>query len=345
MRSYKVASNRIHNKFVNAPNPNNEDPSASLWQISRAYFTAERQGREPESQIPVLPIQPAQLDKQHNSIFRLGHSTVLMQLDGKLILTDPVFSYRASPFQWMGPKRFHQSPISTEALPDIDVVVISHDHYDHLDKSAINILKDKVKKFVTPLGVGQHLVRWGVSSGNIIELDWWQSVTIDGINFVATPAQHFSGRGLRDGNKTLWASWVIQSSNKSVFFSGDSGYFDGFKQIGDEYGPFDITLIETGAYNDMWSSVHMMPEQSLQAHLDLGGHHMLPIHNGTFDLSFHTWFEPLERILALANENNVSLLTPKFGQEVTLDRSLETSRWWREMLEIRVRENLTAAEL
>ena len=269
------------------------------------------------------------LDSSQDAVFRLGHSTLLLRIDGEFILLDPVFSERAFPVQWMGPKRFHHAPISIEELPQISAVIISHDHYDHLDKHAIKQLAEKTDKFVTPLKVGDHLLDWGVPRDKIIELDWWQHTQVNTLKITATPAQHFSGRGLFDRDQTLWASWVIQGWDSSIFFSGDSGYFDGFKQIGERLGPFDITLIETGAYHSLWSDIHMMPEQSLQAHIDLKGKVMLPIHNGTFDLALHDWFEPLERLQQLAHENDVQIRTPIFGAEVTIKQPLATTHWWR----------------
>ncbi|MCL4151376.1 UNVERIFIED_CONTAM: hypothetical protein GTU68_000392, partial [Idotea baltica] len=242
-----------------------------------------------------------------DSVFRLGHSTILLRIDLDLILFDPVFSDRASPVQWMGPKRFHQPPISIEQLPDIKAVVISHDHYDHLDKQAISDLDKKVEFFITPLKVGQHLRDWGIDDAKITELAWWQSTQVDTLKITAAPAQHFSGRGLFDKDETLWASWVIEGWESKIYFSGDSGYFGGFKEIGERLGPFDLTFIETGAYNTLWPDIHMFPEQSLQAHLDLQGEVMVPIHNGTFDLSLHNWHEPLQQITELAAEKDVTL--------------------------------------
>ncbi|WP_281830698.1 MBL fold metallo-hydrolase [Vibrio nigripulchritudo] len=325
-----TSSNNVEGKFVNT-DTSYETGAANIWEITKAYVKANRVTPTPSTQIPVLPVTAKQLAEKHDAMFRLGHSTILMRLDGKLILTDPVLSERASPVQWAGPKRFHESPISGEDLPEIDVVVISHDHYDHLDKDAIKLLDGKVKQFLTPLKVGQRMIDWGVNPDKVVEMDWWDEIIVDGIKFVATPAQHFSGRGVFDRDQTLWASWVIQSEQRNLFFSGDSGYFKGFKEIGDKFGPFDVTMVETGAYNELWSDIHMMPEGSMQAHLDLTGSHMMPIHNGTFDLSLHDWYEPFERVLSLAKENDVTLLTPKFGQEITLDNIPQTSLWWREV--------------
>ncbi|USD37485.1 MBL fold metallo-hydrolase [Ferrimonas sp. SCSIO 43195] len=300
----------------------------TLWQITRAYFQDQRLAATPTQPIPLQPIVPQELERSEARVYRLGHSTVLMQLDGKWLLTDPVFSERASPVQWAGPKRFHDSPLALADLPEITAVVISHDHYDHLDKAAIQALDAKVNWFVTPLKVGNHLRQWGIDDDKIIELDWWQQTVIEGLTLTATPSQHFSGRGLLDRDRTLWASWVVAGADTRVFFSGDSGYFSGFKEIGDRLGPFDLTLIETGAYNDLWSEVHMLPEESLQAHRDLRGKVMLPIHNGTFDLALHDWFEPLQRIQQLARQHGVTLATPIFGEAVPLQREFVSQSWW-----------------
>ena len=283
----------------------------------------------PAQAIPVQTLSRAQLlAAPERSLFRLGHSSVLLKLDGAFWLTDPVFSERASPFQWLGPRRFHAPPISLADLPPIKGVILSHDHYDHLDRAAIEALAPKVEHFVTPLGVGDTLIAWGVDRAKVRQLDWWQATWIDGMQLVATPAQHFSGRGVSDGNSTLWASWVILARDLKLFFSGDTGYFDGFKRIGEQYGPFDVTLMETGAYDENWPDIHMQPEQTLQAHLDLQGRCLLPIHNGTFDLAMHVWHEPFDRIHALAAARGVHLATPRIGQALDLTQPVAPERWW-----------------
>ena len=317
-------------KFRNTKIEYNSDVG-NLMDVIKAYWQDDRKHAAPNTAIPVQQIDPVFLTQgQEDAVYRLGHSTILLRLDGEFILLDPMFSERAFPVQWMGPKRFHQPPISIEALPAIKAVIISHDHYDHLDKQAIKALKDKVETFITPLQVGQHLREWGVPNDKITELDWWQETRLETIRITATPAQHFSGRGLFDRDHTLWASWVIQGWDSKVFFSGDTGYFDGFKEIGEKFGPFDITLMETGAYNEHWTDIHMMPEQSLQAHIDLKGKVMVPIHNGTFDLSLHDWFEPLARIQQLADENQVQIRTPVFGAELAIRAPAATAKWWLE---------------
>jgi L-ascorbate metabolism protein UlaG (beta-lactamase superfamily) len=283
----------------------------------------------PAAPIPVQALTNAQLKAApDNSLFRLGHSTLLMKIHNEFFLTDPVFSERASPVQWAGPKRFHETPISIDELPPIKAVILSHDHYDHLDHAAILKLAAKTEHFITPLGVGDTLIAWGVGAAKVQQLDWWESTVVRGVKLVATPAQHFSGRGLTDGNKTLWASWVIEHQDLRVFFSGDTGYFDGFKAIGDKYGPFDLTMVETGAYDKQWPDVHMQPEQTLQAHIDLRGKMLMPVHNGTFDLGMHAWHEPFDRIMVLAQGKNIPLATPQMGEMLSMKQPHEGQRWW-----------------
>ncbi len=287
-------------------------------------------GTVPTQPLPVLPLTRAELlAATEHSAYRLGHSTVLMKLDGGFWLTDPVFGQRASPFAFAGPKRFHAPPIELDALPPIAGVILSHNHYDHLDRATVRRLAERVGVFITPLGVGDLLVRWGVDPAKVRQLDWWQSTQVGNLTLTAAPSQHFSGRGLFDSGRSLWASWAIRDRGLRVFFSGDSGYFDGFKAIGERLGPFDVTLMENGAYDPQWPHVHMLPEQSLQAHLDVRGQAMLPIHNGTFDLALHTWQDPLERISALADAAGVPLLTPKIGERIDLANPASSDeRWW-----------------
>jgi len=309
--------------------------------IAWRFFFDKPVNTQPAQAVPVQTLTRTQLlAAPNNTVFRLGHSTVLLKLHNEFWITDPVFAERASPVQWAGPKRFHQPPISIDELPPIKAVILSHDHYDHLDHAAIMKLADKIEHFLTPLGVGDRLIDWGINPAKVQQLDWWQSTEIDGIRFVATPAQHFSGRSLSDRNSTLWASWVILDADLRVFFSGDSGYFDGFKRIGEKYGPFDLTLMETGAYDVNWPGVHMQPEQTLQAHIDLNGRSLLPIHNGTFDLAMHAWYEPFDRIVALAAARGVPISTPQMGEPVSIRNSHSGQRWW---LDVKTRGNAEPA--
>jgi L-ascorbate metabolism protein UlaG (beta-lactamase superfamily) len=290
---------------------------------------------KPADTVPAqaLPVQVLTLEQllaaPDNTLYRLGHSTILMKLNGEFWLTDPVFSKRASPVQWAGPARFHAPPIGIAELPPIKGVILSHNHYDHLDYAAIRQLADKTEFFLAPLGVGDALVSWGVPADKVRQLGWWESVSAGSLKLTATPAQHFSGRTLWDGNKTLWASWVIESSGLRVFFSGDTGYFKGFKEIGDKFGPFDLTLMETGAYDPKWPDIHMQPRETMQAHIDLRGKVLLPIHNGTFDLAMHSWDDPFEQITALAAARGQSLATPMIGEALNIAQPQATGPWWR----------------
>jgi L-ascorbate metabolism protein UlaG (beta-lactamase superfamily) len=218
-------------------------------------------------------------------------------------------------------------------LPPLAGVILSHDHYDHLDRETVLALAATTKVFVTPLGVGDRLIDWGIDASKVRQLDWWQSVEIDGMALTATPAQHFSGRSLFDGNSTLWASWVIVDDDLRVFFSGDTGYFDGFRTIGERLGPFDVTLVETGAYDAQWPYVHMQPDDTVQAHIDLRGRLLVPIHNGTFDLAMHRWYEPFERVLGLAAARGIALSTPRMGERLDLAAPHRGERWWRNVVE------------
>jgi L-ascorbate metabolism protein UlaG (beta-lactamase superfamily) len=258
----------------------------------------------------------------------LGHSTVLIEIGGKRVLTDPVWGPRASPSRLVGPKRFQPMPVALKALPPIDLVVISHDHYDHLDYPTIRALAKVGVPFVTALGVGAHLESWGIPPERITELDWWQAEQHAGVTVTATPSQHFSGRTLSDRNSTLWASWVLQTGGQRIFYSGDSGYFPGFKTIGDTLGPMDVALMENGAYDAYWPSVHMTPEETVQAFVDVRGQLLYSVHNSTFALAMHAWREPLDRLSALTAQRGLALATPEIGEVLTVGQPRENALWW-----------------
>ena len=291
-------------------------------------------GTIPAEALPIDALTREQLDRAADrSLYRLGHSTLLLKLRGQFWLTDPVFGERASPFRNMGPKRFHAPPISLDALPPLRAVILSHDHYDHLDQETVIALAAKTEVFITTLGVGDRLIEWGIDADKVRQFDWWDGIELDGVTLTATPAQHFSGRSLLDGNRTLWASWVIDDGDLRVFFSGDTGYFDGFRTIGERLGPFDVTFIETGAYDAQWPYVHMQPDETVQAHIDLGGRWLVPIHNGTFDLAMHRWQEPFERVTGVALARGVSVSTPRMGERLDLSAPHRGERWWRDVKE------------
>lgn len=289
----------------------------------------------PENPLPFVPFDSkaySNSDRGILSVVWFGHSSALIEIDGKLILTDPALSKNAGPTSWTGTTRFHKAiPVTIEEFPELDVVLISHDHFDHLDKQSIQALNKKSKQFIVPLGVADYLRKWEVPEDKIIELSWWNDIHIEGIQFISTPARHFSGRGLFDRNTTLWSSWVIKGENHSVYFSGDSGYQKAFKEIGDKYGPFDLSLLECGQYNDDWGLIHMTPEESVQAGLDLNTQIALPIHWGAFNLSVHAWYEPVERFNTKAEELGLKMLAPQIGERVTIDSTVNTTYWWRKV--------------
>lgn len=258
----------------------------------------------------------------------LGHASVLLEIDGRRVLADPVFEERVSPSRTFGPRRLHPTPLGVTDIPAVSAVVISHDHYDHLERETVLALaRTQACTFVVPVGIAAHLRGWGIPAGRIVELDWDQDVTLDGLRITCTEARHFSGRGLKR-NTTQWASWAIAGPGHRVYFGGDTGYTPAFSSIGARYGPFDLTVLPIGAYNELWQDIHMNPEEAVRAHGDLGGRVMLPIHWATFDLAMHGWSEPIERLLVAAEASEVSLVLPAPGGRVDVAGEHPRVAWW-----------------
>ncbi|KAA6431205.1 hypothetical protein FOE74_18025 [Rufibacter glacialis] len=298
-----------------------------------AKFIGGTEGATPAQLLPMAPLKKedfAGTPAKGITVTWFGHSAVLLEVNGKRIFADPMLGQRASPVSFIGSKRFNEKlPLAIEDLPPLDIVLLSHDHYDHLDRGTILKLKEKTARFVVPLGVAAHLQRWGVDAGKITELDWWETTEIEGLFLASTPARHFSGRGLTDRDETLWCSWVVKSGESSVYFGGDSGYDMHFKEIGKKYGPFDLTLLECGQYNEAWRYIHMMPEQTAQAHLDLKGKVLMSTHWGAFSLALHHWKDPIERLSKAARQHNIQLATPLIGQRWSLQENLPQTPWWK----------------
>jgi L-ascorbate metabolism protein UlaG (beta-lactamase superfamily) len=287
----------------------------------------------PDSPLPVVKRAAGDFDVAPASGLRitwLGHSTFLVEIDGRRVLVDPVLSERPSPFSWAGPTRFHEAPLSIDQVPAIDAVVISHDHYDHLDHRTVRALGKHIPQYIVPLGVGAHLEYWGVPAERIIECDWWGKVERGDLTFTATPARHFSGRSLvmAGQNETLWSGWVIAGPRHRVYYSGDTGMFPGFKAIGERLGPFDAVLIEIGAYDQLWPDLHIGPEQAIEARVALGSGLFIPAHWGTFNLAMHAWTEPVERVIVAADKAGVPIAVPRPGESIEPDRPPRLTRWW-----------------
>jgi L-ascorbate metabolism protein UlaG (beta-lactamase superfamily) len=258
----------------------------------------------------------------------LGHSSVVLEIDGRRVLIDPIFGRRASPLEWMGPTRWYPPPLPLAELPPLDAVLISHDHYDHLDHDTITALADGNVPFVVPLGLGAHLTRWGVAETRIVELDWWESTRVGDVTITCTPARHASGRMLIDNDSKLWGGFALAGSSHRVYFSGDTGLFAGLREVGTRLGPFDLTMIEVGQYDQAWPDWHIGPEQAVRAHQMVGGRVLLPIPWGLFTLAYHGWTEPIERAVAAARSAGVTLVAPRPGQSFEPADPPALERWW-----------------
>jgi len=314
MSRIKQSPNYEDGKFVNL------EPTIVMMEDNSMFSTMWEWIKGPENGTPdsvvTKKFNKEEFLSHKDSTFKItwfGHSSALLKMDNKVILIDPVFSTYASPLPFTNRSFKFTNPVNVEDLPDIDVLLISHDHYDHLDLETIKKIDKKVKSYYVPLGVEGHLIRWGVNPEKITIADWWDEFELDdNLLLAATPARHFSGRLIKR-NTTLWCSWVLKSPLGNIYFGADSGYGKHFKMIGEKYGPFKLTMIECGQYNVGWPTIHAMPEQSVQAHIDLKGEEMMTIHWGKYQLALHSWTEPIERARAEAERQNVKLIEPIIG--------------------------------
>ena len=300
--------------------------NAVLWDLLKRQYSGTEMRTPPPSCPPVVRLSQEDFKGRPAPGLRaiwFGHASVYLEIDGTRVMTDPVLSDYA-------PKRFHPPPLALEALPKIDAVVISHDHYDHLDVQTVKRLAQSGTHFFVPLGIGAHLERWGVPGAQVTELDWWQSADIAGLKLTSTPARHYSSRGLRDGNATLWSSWSIAGPVHRVYFSGDTGFGEHFREIGERLGPFDLSLLKIGSYGpgQGWLDIHMDPEEAVKAHVAVKARRMLPVHWATFNLAFHAWDEPIKRALAAGRERSIDLVTPRIGEVVAAGSAFTSVNWW-----------------
>lgn len=335
---YRSSPNFKEGKFINK-NELNVSPKITFSGFIKGFgslFSKDPASlaTTPKSDLKVQHINHTDIIsiKDSTRVIWFGHSTFLLQLENKNILIDPMFGKVPSPYTWLGGKRFStELPIEIEKLPKIDAVILSHDHYDHLDYGSIQKLKNKVGQFYTPLGLGIHLEKWGIERERIVELDWWQDAKLDNLTFRCTPAQHSSGRKLNAMSNTLWASWIVNSNHTNIFFSGDGGYADHFKTIGEKYGPFDFAMLECGQYNEQWPLLHMFPEQTAQAGLDIKAKQIMPIHWGAFRLSNHPWEEPVERLIIAAKKLDIPVIVPQIGEPIIIEPKINYSNapWWK----------------
>ncbi len=324
------SKNYNNGKFVNSiPNPNFS--FNNFGKMVLKYIKGGQRDRKPSKTLPVIEIgsEFSDIASKNLRFAWLGHSSIMIEFENKRFLFDPVFSERASIVQWIGPKRFHKSPIEVSNLPKLDAVIISHDHYDHLDKNVIKQIGNQELIFLVPLGIGKRLEGWGIKKSKIIEFDWWDEIQLGDITIASTPARHYSGRGIFDKDLTLWCSWALICKNHRVFISGDTGMTPEFKKISKKYAPFNISFMKIGAYDETWSYIQINPEEAIQIQREIKADVLVPTHWATFDLGLHSWYEPIERLIDASNSKGTKVLTPKVGEIVNL-KQYENKYWWKE---------------
>jgi L-ascorbate metabolism protein UlaG (beta-lactamase superfamily) len=326
LRKIKNSSNYKNGSFQNLSKTNALAEDASFCKMMKDFFNKPK-NVAPQKSLPSVKTDLKTLQAENPLVVWFGHSSYLVKINDKTILVDPVFSGNAAPVSFMVKAFKGSDAYAVEDLPRIDILLLTHDHYDHLDHKTIVKLKGKIKTVVCSLGVGSHLESWGINPKIIHELDWWETYSEDNIELTAAPGRHFSGRGIKRG-QTLWSSFIFKTKKYNLFLGGDSGYDTHFKTIGEKYGPFDLAILESGQYNAYWPNIHMMPEETVEASVDLKAKTLLPVHWGKFTLAMHAWTEPIERVLKKAKELHVEVLTPMIGEPITVGGKNETRRWW-----------------
>lgn len=300
--------------------------------LLKAQFSGRKE-REPEQPIPIIPFDEKawNAEPEKPKFIWYGHSVGLLQIGGKNLLVDPMLGPDTSPIAPMTTKRFSENSLAViDSLPKIDAILYTHDHYDHIDLKSVKKLMPKVDKWFVGKGIGRHLERWKIPSSNITEFDWWQELEIEGVKITYTPSRHFTGRGPFDRQKTLWGGWNFKTEKVNIYWSGDGGYGAHFKEIGERLGPFDHAFMENGQYNELWRQIHLHPEESVQAALDVGAKVATPVHWAGFVLALHPWKEPVERFTTEANKKDLLLSTPQIGQIMRLGEA-GGEDWWSEV--------------
>lgn len=306
------------------------DPEISVMSGNKSDFSKE-ENTIPKKEIPVKLLKDIPMaDKDSMKVVWFGHSSSMLQLQGKNILIDPVLSQYSSPVRGFGSKRFSKIPIQPEQLPEIDMLVISHDHYDHLDYKTIKEVDSKVKEYLVPLGVDKHLLRWGVDEKKIHVMAWWDEVQIDDLRITSTPGRHYSGRLPWNNNTTLWSGYVFQNDKYKVYYTGDTGYGDFFQDIYNKFGAMDLMLLEDGQYDKAWEAIHMLPEQGIKAAETVQASWVIPVHWGAFSLSYHSWDDPIKQITKLGDEHGINIATPRIGEIVDFSKISDYQEcWWK----------------
>jgi len=330
LETYKQSEHWDGKKFVNLVDTSMNIKLQTLPWLLKKQFT-DTHLRRPQKPLPVVPFDRETFasSPEKPKFIWYGHSNLLLQINGKNILIDPMFGSDASPIGPVSSRRFSENTLDIiDELPKIDAILLTHDHYDHLDYKSFKRLRNKVNTYFVSLGLARHLERWNLPAAQITEFDWWQEITFEGINLTFTPSRHFSGRGLTDRAKCLWGGWVFQTAKHRIFWSGDGGYGEHFKEIGQKFGPFDWAFMECGQYNENWHQIHLFPEESVQAAIDAGAQISIPVHWGGFSLAHHTWQDPVKRFVDEARKQKHRICTPRIGQIIRMGEEAPQEDWW-----------------